>query len=70
MLSNAHICTGPKLFFFGEKKSDNSTVKKRVETSVPEFSGISPEFSTNQNFLRVHFPPQLYTTEWTARHKP
>jgi len=39
-----------KNVFFGEKKSDNSIVNKRVETSVPEFSEISPEFSTNQNF--------------------
>jgi len=36
--------------FFRIKKSDNSIVYKRVETSVPGFSGISPQFSTNQNF--------------------
>jgi len=36
--------------FFRIKKSDNSIVKKRVGTSAPEFSGISPEFSSKQNF--------------------
>jgi len=37
-------------FFFGGKKSDRSIANKRIETSVPELSGISPEFLTNQNF--------------------
>jgi len=49
--------------FFLEKKSqsyfiliysvrfiDHSIGNKGVETSVSEFSGISPEFSTNHNF--------------------
>jgi len=39
-----------KNVIFWREKSDNSTVNKRVETSVPEFSGISPEFSTKQIF--------------------
>jgi len=56
MLSYAHTCTGPKMLFFSEKKSDNSIVNKRVETSVPEFSRISPEFSTNQNFRGCTYP--------------
>jgi len=38
------------MLFFRKNKSDNSIVNKRAETSVPEFSGILPEFSTNQNF--------------------
>ena len=45
-----------KKCFFRIKKSDNSIVNKRVETFVPEFSGISPEFSTNQNFWECTFP--------------
>jgi len=42
--------------FFLRKKSDNSIVNSIVETSVPEFSGISPEFSTNQNFWEYIWP--------------
>jgi len=37
MLSYAHTCTGSKMLFFRRKKSNNSIVNKRVETSdVPE----------------------------------
>jgi len=39
-----------KCCFFRIKKSDTSTLYKRVETSVPGFSGISPDFPINQNF--------------------
>jgi len=42
--------------FFRRKKLDNSIVNKRIETSVPEFSGIYPEFSTNHNFWRCIYP--------------
>jgi len=42
--------------FRRRKKSDNSIVNKRVETSVPEFSGISPEFLSNQNFWGCSCP--------------
>ena len=45
-----HLHWTKTVVFFRRKKSDNSIVNKRVETSVPEFSEISPEFSTNQNF--------------------
>jgi len=57
MLNYAHTCTGPKiLFFFRRKRSDTSIAYKRVKTSVPGFSGISPEFSTNQNFWGCNCP--------------